>query len=66
MDAHRDIVNDPRPTDARQCSWCEKYYDTKTKEYIPEPKPGLLGGHGICLKCYKEMKTEIDGMKAKK
>jgi len=63
MDAHRDIVHNPEQTDAMQCSWCERYYNAKTKKYIPKPGPGLLGGHGICIKCYEEMQIEIDRMK---
>ena len=65
MGTYRDVVNNAEQTDARQCSWCERYYNTNTMEYIPKPSSGILGGHGICTKCFKKMQVEINEIETK-
>lgn len=62
MGTHRDVVNALEQMDARQCSWCKRYYDTNTMEYIPKPSSGIFGGHGICTECFEKMQIEINTM----
>lgn len=59
MNTHRDVVKDAEQTDARRCSWCRRYYDTNTMEYIPKPSSGIFGGHGMCTECFKKMQEEL-------
>lgn len=42
-----------------QCSWCKRYFDTDTKEYVPEPDEPVPT-HGICKECIIKQMLELD------
>ena len=58
---NEDKPNLPPTYDITQCSYCERYIDKNTKEFVEKPTDFEVVSHGMCPDCYeilvKDFKT---------